>query len=66
MMAIMTIQIHNQTGNCIVGSIFTKHTATNTLSAIVSNIAPNSLSDFVLLAIAPSAISVIPQYMYMM
>lgn len=66
MMAIMTIQIHSQIGNCIVGSIFTKHTAANTMSAIVSNIAPNSLSDFVLLAIAPSAISVIPQYMYMM
>ena len=66
MMAIMTIQIHSQIGNCIDGSIFTKHTATNTMSAIVSNIAPNSLSDFVILAIVPSAISVIPQYMYMM
>ena len=66
MMAIKTIQIHNHTGNFIDGSIFTKHTAANTMSATVSNIVPNSLSDFVLLAIAPSAISVIPQYMYMM
>ena len=62
MIAIITIQVHNQAGN---GSIFTKHTATNILSASVSNLAPNSLMDFVFLAIVPSAISVIPQNKYM-
>jgi hypothetical protein len=66
MNAITTIQAHSQPGNCINGSIFAKHTAANTQSASVSNLAPNSPADFVFLAIAPSAISVIPQYMYMM
>lgn len=66
MIATIIIQVHNQTGNCINGSIFTKHTVTNTLSATVSNLAPNSLVDFVILAIVPSIISVIPQNKYMM
>ena len=66
MIAIITIQFHNQVGNSINGSIFTKHTATNALSATVSNLAPNSLTDFVFLAIVPSIISVIPQNKYMM
>ena len=65
MIAIITIQVHNQAGNVSSGSIFTKHTATNILSASVSNLAPNSLMDFVFLAIVPSAISVIPQNKYM-
>jgi hypothetical protein len=66
MIAIITIQFHNQVGNSINGSIFTKHTATNALSATVSYLAPNSLTDFVFLAIVPSIISVIPQNKYMM
>ena len=64
MVVITTIQTHNQVGNCINGRIFTKHTATNTMSATVSNLAPVSLTDFVFLAIVPSTISVIPQYRY--
>ena len=64
MIAIIKIQVHNYVGNCIHGSIFTKHTATNTLSATVSNLALNSLVVFVFLAISPSTISVIPQNRY--
>ena len=40
MVAITIIQIHNQVGNYISGRILTKHTATNTMSATVSNLAP--------------------------
>ena len=58
---IMAIQIYSQTGSCVMGSIFTKHTATNTMSAAVSSLAPNSLMVFVFLAIFPSIISVKPQ-----
>ena len=63
--AIAAIQTHNQMGKCIRGSIFAKHTAANTMSAAVSNLAPNLLTVFVFLAIAPSTISVIPQNRYM-
>ena len=64
MVAIITIQAHNQAGNCINGSIFAKHTAVNTLSATVSNLAPNALVDFVFRATVPSAISVMPHNKY--
>ena len=64
MIAIMPIQVHNQTGNCINGSIFAKHTAVNTVSATVSSLAPNLLTDFVILATIPSVMSVIPQNKY--
>ncbi len=65
MLAIIKIQTHSQTGRCIKGSIFTKQTATNTMSAAVSNLAPNSLILFVFLAIVPSIASEKPQNRYM-
>ena len=64
MVAITATQIHNQVGSCINGRIFAEHTATNTISATVSNLAPNSLTVLVFLAIVPSTISVIPQSGY--
>ena len=64
MAAITATQTHNQAGSCIIGRIFTEHTATNIISATVSNLAPNSLTVLVFLAIVPSTISVIPQSRY--
>ena len=64
MIAITATQPHNQVGSCINGRIFTEHTATNIISATVSNLAPNSLTVLVFLAIVPSTISVIPQSRY--
>ena len=66
MLAITIIQVHNQAGKHIKGRIFTKHTATNTASAIVSNLAPNALMDLVFLAIVPSTMSVTAQNKYVM
>lgn len=62
--AITVIQIHNQTGRCIRGRTFATHTAVNTMSAAVSNFAPNALTAFVFLATVPSTKSVIPQNKY--
>lgn len=49
--------------NSIAGRISTEQIATNTKSAMLSNLAPNSDAVFVLLAMIPSAMSVRPQKM---
>ena len=64
MTAIAMTQIHNHVGTWIIGRNLIRATIANTMSATVSNRAPNSLALFVLLATAPSAISVKPQRRY--
>ena len=59
-MTIRAIHIHNHIGMVIAGSIFTRQTTTRTRSAMLSSLAPSSLSVPVLLAIKPSAMSVAP------
>ena len=57
---INAIHIHSHIGTVIAGSIFTRQTTTKMRSAMLSSLAPNSLSVFVLLAMKPSSMSVTP------
>ena len=58
--AIAPVQIQTHTGKSITGSSFIRHTAAKEKSAIVSSLEPNSLTVSVILAAAPSSMSVTP------
>ena len=55
--AINTIHTYSHAGMLITGRNFIRHTTANTKSAAVSNLAPNSLTVFVLRAMVPSITS---------
>ena len=55
--AITAVHTYSHIGISITGRIFIRQTATNTKSAIESNLDPNSLTVFVFLAMVPSTVS---------
>lgn len=62
--AITPVQTYSQVGISMTGSSLIRQTTTNTKSAAVSSLAPNSEVVFVLLATIPSTISEIPAVRY--
>ena len=64
MIAITPIHTQSHVGIVRTGSSFIIQAATNTMSAMVSSLEPNSLAVFVFLAIGPSTISVNPATKY--
>ena len=61
---IMHIHVHNHIGISNIGKNFIRQITTNTKSAKVSSLEPNSLTVFIFLATVPSIISVNPANRY--